>query len=71
MSWVAELKAINHITARLAMKKFGSCSDRPTATSEAATPSCSSTVQRRLVPNMSTIGDHRGLITQGRYSRLV
>ena len=32
---------------------------------------CISTVQRRLVPNMSTSGDHRGLITHGRYNRLV
>ena len=66
MSWVAELKAISHITARLTLKNAGKCNTAPTATSEAAITSCRHTVQPRLVPNMSTTGDHSGLITQGR-----
>ena len=32
---------------------------------------CSTTTQRRRVPNISTSGDHKGLITHGRYSQLV
>ena len=35
------------------------------------TTNCNASTQCRFVPNSSTKGDHRGLMTQGKYSQLV
>ena len=71
MSCVAEAKAMSQNTARLIWKKPSMGSVSATPASAAPTRNCSPTTQPRRVPSRSTRGDHRGLITQGRYSQLV
>ena len=71
MSWVAELNAISHNTASVTWKNDGRCMVSATTASAAPITSCRPTIQQRLVRNMSTKGDHSGLITHGRYSQLV
>jgi len=71
MSCVAEAKASSQNMARLSWKKPDIGSVSATVASAAPTTSCSVTIHQRLVRSRSTSGDHKGLITQGRYSQLV
>ena len=68
MSCVADEKAISHSTARLNWKNAGRCVVKATSASATPVAPCSATVHWRFVPNISTTGAHRGLITHGRYS---
>jgi hypothetical protein len=66
MSCVAEAKARSQNIASVIWKNFVVGSVNATSAKATATMNCSSTVQPRLVPRRSTIGDHSGLMTQGR-----
>ena len=71
MSCVAALNASSQNTASVTRKKLSSGKVSATSANAAPINSSSHTIHQRLVRNISTNGDHKGLITKGKYSQLV
>ena len=66
MSWVALLKAISQKKASEARNHMAIGNDRATPARAAPTSTSIANIHQRFVRSWSTMGLHRGLMTQGR-----
>ena len=69
--WLLAFSAATHDIASVIRKKLSPGIVKATKANAAPINSSSHTIHPRLVRNISTNGDHNGLITNGRYSQLV